>query len=50
MSHTLVTRVVAEAAEHHEKVNHWIFGGIALSVLLGSLLALILFAGGREHS
>jgi len=50
MSHTLVTRVVAEAAAHHEKVNHWIIGAVALTVLLGSLLALLLFAGGREHS
>jgi O-antigen/teichoic acid export membrane protein len=50
MSHTLVTRVVAEAAEHHEKVNHWIVGFAILAVLLGSLVALLFFAGGREHS
>lgn len=41
----------AEGAEHHEKaVNEWIVGGIALAVLLGLLLALLAFAGGRDHS
>lgn len=50
MSHTLVTRTVAEAAEHHEKVNHWIIGAVALAILLGALVCLLLFAGGREHS
>jgi hypothetical protein len=49
MSYLLLTRVVAEA-EHHEKVNHWIFGAIALVILLGALCALLAFSGGREHS
>ncbi|MFT4082101.1 MAG: hypothetical protein QM638_05905 [Nocardioides sp.] len=50
MSSVLLARVSAEAAEHSEKVNHWIVGAVALAVLLGALLAMLLFAGGREHS
>jgi hypothetical protein len=50
MSHTLVTRVVAEAAEHPEKINHWYFGAGALIVLAGLIIALLIFASGREHS
>jgi hypothetical protein len=50
MSSPLVTRVAAEAAEHSEKVNHWIVGIVALAILLGAMLALLWFAGGREHS
>jgi len=50
MSTPLLTRVVAEAAEHSEKVNHWIVGAVALAILVGALLAMIWFAGGREHS
>ncbi|MEP9385226.1 hypothetical protein [Nocardioides sp. KR10-350] len=50
MSTPLVTRIAAEAAEHSEKVNHWIIGVAALVILLGALLALLFFAGGREHS
>lgn len=42
--------VAAEAAEHSEKVNHWIVGGVAIVILLGLLIALLAFAGGREHS
>lgn len=40
----------AEAAEHSEKVNHWIIGAVALVILLGLLGVLLAFAGGREHS
>ena len=50
MSTPLVTRVVAEAAEHTEKVNHWVVGIVTLAILLGAMLALLWFAGGREHS
>ncbi|MEX0428783.1 hypothetical protein AB3X52_14235 [Nocardioides sp. DS6] len=50
MSTPLVTRIAAEAAEHSEKVNHWIIGAVAIVILLGALLGLIWFAGGREHS
>ncbi len=42
--------IAVEAAEHHEKVNHWIIGGIAIVILLGLMLGLLAFAGGREHS
>jgi len=50
MSSPLVTRIAAEAAEHSEKVNHWIVGAVALAILVFALLAMIWFAGGREHS
>ncbi len=40
----------AEAAEHSEKVNHWIIGGVAIVILLGLMVGLLAFAGGREHS
>ncbi|MFT4263159.1 MAG: hypothetical protein QM572_07245 [Nocardioides sp.] len=49
MLSTLVLHA-AEAAEHTEKVNHWIVGAIAITVLLGLLVGLLAFAGGREHS
>jgi hypothetical protein len=52
MSNTLVSTLVnvAAEAEHHEKVNHWVFGAVAIVILVGVLLALIAFGGGREHS
>jgi hypothetical protein len=49
MSNT-VLRLAAEAGEHHEKVNHWIIGAVALVILLGLLGALLAFGAGREHS
>jgi hypothetical protein len=45
-----VLRLAAEAGEHHEKVNHWIVGAIALVILFGLLGALLAFGSGREHS
>ncbi len=39
-----------EVAEHSEKVNHWIVGAVALTILWGLMLGLVAFAGGREHS
>ncbi|WP_300682001.1 hypothetical protein [Nocardioides sp.] len=50
MLSTLVTLAAAAEAEHHESVNHWIIGGIAIAILLGMLLVLMAFARGREHS
>ena len=50
MSTPLVTRIAAEAAEHSEKVNHWIIGVVTIAILVGALLGMIWFAGGREHS
>lgn len=49
MLNTLVLHA-AETAEHGESVNHWVVGAIALVVLLALLGALLVFAGGREHS
>jgi|GEM_PF-3281731 len=45
-----VLRLAAEAEKHHEKVNHWIVGAVALAILLSMILALLIFAAGREHS
>ncbi|WGL51191.1 hypothetical protein P5P86_14625 [Nocardioides sp. BP30] len=45
-----VLRLAAEAGEHHEKVNHWIIGLIALVILFGAMGALLIFGSGREHS
>jgi len=45
-----VLRLAAVAGEHHEKVNHWIFGAIALVILVGALGALLAFGRGRDHS
>jgi hypothetical protein len=42
--------MAAVAAEGHEKVNHWLIGGIVLAILLTALLVLIAFGGGREHT
>ncbi len=41
------------AQEGGEEVNQalsWGIGAISLAILLGALLALIAFGGGREHS
>jgi len=45
-----VLRLAAEASEHHEKVNHWIVGAIALVILFALMGALLAFGRGREHS
>jgi hypothetical protein len=49
MVNTLVLRA-AEASEHSEKINHWVIGAVAIVILLALMGALLLFAGGREHS
>jgi len=49
MINTLALQL-AEATEHHEKVNHWIIGAVALVILLGLLAALLAFGAGRDHS
>ncbi|WP_200958203.1 hypothetical protein [Nocardioides sp. Soil805] len=40
------------AAESHDAptIHPYLVGGIALVILLGLLLALVAFGGGREHS
>ena len=43
-------RLAAEAEKHHEKVNHWIVGLVALVILFGLMGALLAFGRGREHS
>ena len=51
MSLAAVALLAAERAEH--EVNHalsWGIGGLALAILLGLLVALVAFGGGREHS
>jgi len=45
-----VLRLAAEASEHHEKVNHWIIGLVALVILFGVMGALLAFGRGRDHS
>ncbi len=45
--------VLAAAEESHHEVDHALSWGIGvgiLAVLLGMLLALVAFGGGREHS
>jgi hypothetical protein len=49
MVNTLVLRA-AEAAQHSEKVNHWVVGTVTIVLLLALLGILLAFAGGREHS
>ena len=44
---------VLAAEETHHEINHalsWGIGGLTLALLLGMLLALLAFGGGREHS
>ncbi|MEV7431114.1 MULTISPECIES: hypothetical protein [unclassified Nocardioides] len=45
--------VLAAAEESHHEVDHalsWGVGAVALVILLGMMLALVAFGGGREHS
>lgn len=45
--------VLAAAEESHHEVDHalsWGVGVVALLILLGMLVALAAFGGGREHS
>jgi acyl dehydratase len=46
-----LTLVAAETAEHGEPAVHpYVVGAVSLGILLAMLLALLAFAGGREHS
>ena len=49
MSQTLVTHFVG-AAVRPEEINHYYFGAGALVLLVAAIVALLVFAGGREHS
>ncbi len=45
--------VLAAAEETHHEIEHalsWGIGAASLVILLGMLLALVVFGGGREHS
>ena len=47
----LAAALSVAAGEHGEPVVHpYVIGALALAILLGLLLALISFGGGREHS
>ncbi len=47
----LNTFVVLAAEESHSNVpNHWVVGGIVLTILLVLLVGLLMFGAGREHS
>ena len=35
---------------HHEGVNHWLIGGVALAILMALIIGLVMFGAGREHS
>lgn len=51
MSSDTALLLVRAAEEHSEPaINPWVVGAIALAILLGMLLALVAFGGGREHS
>jgi hypothetical protein len=52
MSLSALSIQAAEIAESHGEpaVHPYVIGALALTILLGLLLALISFGGGREHS
>ena len=43
-------QMAAESSHGEPAVHPYVIGAIALAILLGMLLALISFGGGREHS
>ncbi|MCW2832678.1 MAG: hypothetical protein JWN68_631 [Nocardioides sp.] len=48
---SLSALIIAAAESQGEPAIHpYAVGGIALAILLGLLLALVTFGGGREHS
>ena len=52
MSLSLTLPLVLAAAEEggHSGPNPYFIGGLTLFILLGMLLALVAFGGGREHT
>ena len=50
--YTLVNTVAVASATLNDAPhnNKWIFGAIAIVILVGALVALLGFAGGRDHS
>jgi hypothetical protein len=48
---SLSALIIVAAESHGEPTVHpYAVGGLALAILLGLLLALITFGGGRDHS
>ncbi len=47
-----LSALITVAAETHSEpaVHPYVVGAVALAILLGLLLALVTFGGGREHS
>lgn len=50
MSLSALTTLAAETAESEPLMPAWVVGAGTLAVLLLLLVALLVFAGGREHS
>ena len=50
MSNAFVLALAAEEQVNENVPNHWLVGGVVLTVLLALLLALLIFGAGREHS
>ncbi|MFC6286661.1 hypothetical protein ACFP3Q_10640 [Nocardioides sp. GCM10027113] len=51
MSLSVLTTLAAEEAHHEvDQLLSWGIGVVSLVILLGMLLALVAFGGGREHS
>ncbi len=44
-----VSTIAAETSGE-QTINPWVVGAISLAILLGLMLALVSFGGGREHS
>ncbi|WP_310529220.1 hypothetical protein [Nocardioides sp.] len=50
MSLSALSIAAAETTAGEPAVHPYVIGALALAILLGLLLALITFGGGREHS
>lgn len=51
MSLSVLTVRAAEETHHEvDQILSWGIGGVSLAILLGLLIALVAFGGGREHS
>jgi hypothetical protein len=48
--HSLVVLAAESGAEEEGGINPWLVGGLILGFLLLLMVALVAFAGGREHS
>ncbi|MBC7277966.1 MULTISPECIES: hypothetical protein [unclassified Nocardioides] len=53
MSNSVLSSIITSAehgAEHGTSGIEWVIGGVTLAILFFALMALVWFAGGREHS